>query len=173
MCCNFKLKEKCNYVHRLADTLATKEGRQLPSYFHSLPCLLALFPFHSYLHALPKVVALSRRHLLLGSPTQLAALPRRYSTPHPSPALLPSPMPACGLCLSMFSNKHVARFISFHRQRCVCVCALSAAARGKGAQNFCSQICHAPAPRLTPDDDAVNSTKVAGKTCNFYANVLK
>lgn len=99
-------------------------------------------------------------------------------------------LPPCPyiLCLSMFSNKHVARFISFHRQRCVClaVC-VCVAARGKGAPNFCSQIWHTPFhspwavfPIIYP---AVNSTQSRRQNMQLWqakyspsfvaANVLK
>lgn len=87
---------------------------------HPLPA------FHSYLYTLPKVVALTRRQLL----PSLSCFTFFSLVLHSSPSfsllslplfsLLLSPCPHI-LCLPMFSNKHVARFISFHRQRCVCL----------------------------------------------------
>lgn len=132
---------------------------------HPLPA------FHSYLYTLPKVVALTRRQLL----PSLSCFTFFSLVLHSSPSfsllslplfsLLLSPCPHI-LCLPMFSNKHVSRFISFHRQRCVClaVCVcVCVAARGKGAPNFCSQICHAPAHTpwavFTTIYPAVNSTQ--------------
>lgn len=64
LCCNFKLKEKCNYVPRLADTLVAKGKGNSSCHTVSLPSpltLVARILFHSYLYALPKFVAFSRK----------------------------------------------------------------------------------------------------------------
>lgn len=140
---------------------------------HPLPA------FHSYLYTLPKVVALTRRQLL----PSLSCFTFFSLVLHSSPSfsllslplfsLLLSPCPHI-LCLPMFSNKHVARFISFHRQRCVClavcvcVCALQPAA--KAHQTFAAKYA---TPPLTPlglfsllSTPLSTLRKVAGKTCN-------